>query len=327
MEKSKLLDVFRSIQPEEWRSFRDFLASPYFNKKEEVCSLGNYLIAAARADFPSKMLQADQVVKKVFPGGDISEKRLAYIMSDLLKASEQFLLLQTMELKGQHKELYLLEACQARDLEKSYNKAYKACHKQLSGNQNISLSLLWEKYRLCQLAEEKFAAKGSRTADPYLQAAVDHLDIHYLTQKLKLSCAMVARQNALNEHYDIRFLPTETLEQIAVLPDNDLARLYARSYLLLQSDNDEPALHAFWTDLTGQVETLAREEVTELFNHGITYCIQQIRKGYRNFTSQLFNLYQEGLSQGFLLDEGILSPWNYKNIVELGLGLRQFEMG
>ena len=325
MKKSKLLDVFRALEAREWRPFEDFLHSPYFNKKEEVSRLGEHLLLAARRGFPEKMLEQEAIMNAAFPEDQAGEKQLAYAMSDLLKLCEQFLSWRAIEEEGLTVSLYHLRTCQSRDLEKSYKRTYNNCRKELLDDGLESQTRLWQRYQLCQIAEDKFAAKGLRTTDPYLQEAADRLDIYYLTQKLKLSCAMIARQTALNEQYAIRVLSQEVLQQIDHLPENSLARLYAQSYSLLQTDNDEAALQGLWNSLIEQQQAIAPEEVTELFHHTVTYCIQQIRKGFRQFTTQLLNIYQEGLARGFLLEEGVLSPWNYKNIVKLGLGLRRFD--
>ncbi|MEO0874637.1 MAG: hypothetical protein AAFY48_08550, partial [Bacteroidota bacterium] len=53
--------------------------------------------------------------------------------------------------------------------------------------------------------------------------------------------------------------------------------------------------------------------------------VRQINKGYRDFQKELFELYQEGLSNGLIFTNGLLNEWNYKNITVLGCILGEFE--
>ena len=62
-----------------------------------------------------------------------------------------------------------------------------------------------------------------------------------------------------------------------------------------------------------------------MYNQYKNYCLIRINQGDQAFLDKLFELYQYQLERGLLLEEGVLSEWNYKNIVAAGIRLRQFE--
>jgi len=49
MNNSKLLKLILIFKIEDWRRFKEFVASPYFNKKKELIEFTNYL----RSLYPS----------------------------------------------------------------------------------------------------------------------------------------------------------------------------------------------------------------------------------------------------------------------------------
>lgn len=325
MQKSKILDIFQAIDRNELRQLRNFVRSPYFNKNDLVVQLGEVWIELARKNFPEKCLKSEWIFWKAFPEEAFDEKRLSHITSDLVKVCERFLAIQALEQDGQAENLYLLKACNTRNLEKSYNRTFKEIQSQLEAPQPLTFQLLAQRHQFAQLIEERFTQATNRLQDPFLQKATDQLDNYYWTQKFRLSCAMLVRQNALNEKYKLRFTTAVAGFDLREIKYSVLLQLYYSAYLLLQSENNKTQLNQLINKIRQEAARLDQKEIRELFYLGINYCTQQIRKGHRDFTAQLLDIYQKGLQEKFLLEEGILSPWNYKNMVKLGLGLKQFD--
>nr|HQU58217.1 hypothetical protein [Saprospiraceae bacterium] len=54
------------------------------------------------------------------------------------------------------------------------------------------------------------------------------------------------------------------------------------------------------------------------------YCIRKINQGNHSFTNELFLLYQDLIDKKILFTEGELSPWYFKNIVNIALRLGKY---
>jgi len=65
MKDSKLISLFSTFEKKEWRRFREFLESPYFNKRKDIVKLYQY-IASLAPDFPEAKLNNAFVFKKYF---------------------------------------------------------------------------------------------------------------------------------------------------------------------------------------------------------------------------------------------------------------------
>ena len=326
MTKNKLFSFFLALERGEYRWFRDFIASPYFNKNDEVARLGNVYLDLAARDFPDSATDPKRIFKAAFPHLPYDEKRLIYLSSDLLRLGEQFLAQRAYEADETAADLYRLNACRQRKLEKSYRNNLGKLEKKWSGSDRLTLASLYQKFQFSLIQELHFAEQGERIASPFLQQTVDELDHFYFANKLRLSNAMLSTELTLNHTFDFRFVEADYLSRISELPEHRLAALYATSFALLKTTNREDLLLGFLAQIRKNVEQLAPEDIRELFYHGINYCVRQIRIGHRKFADSLLVLYQTGLEDGFLIeDDGYLSPWNYKNIVKLGLSLRKFD--
>lgn len=45
MKDSKLISLFSTFEKKEWRRFREFLESPYFNKRKDIVKLRLYKLS------------------------------------------------------------------------------------------------------------------------------------------------------------------------------------------------------------------------------------------------------------------------------------------
>ena len=65
-------------------------------------------------------------------------------------------------------------------------------------------------------------------------------------------------------------------------------------------------------------------ETHDLYLMAINYCIRRINLADERFYREIFELYQSGLEQGALLEDGTLSRWTYNNVTMTGLRLREY---
>ena len=65
MRKSRFIQHLKSLNPQEWRHFLQFVASPYFNQNKRVTDLVTYLHACA-PDFPAEKLKKEAIFPVLF---------------------------------------------------------------------------------------------------------------------------------------------------------------------------------------------------------------------------------------------------------------------
>jgi hypothetical protein len=66
-------------------------------------------------------------------------------------------------------------------------------------------------------------------------------------------------------------------------------------------------------------------EVAEILDSALNYCIKKMNAGEPGFLEEAFNLYKEWLIKDLLKVRGHINPFHFKNIVTIGLRLKEFD--
>lgn len=326
MENSKLLLLLKTFNTSELRAFKDFVESPYFNKNEELVRLNAYLKkCAAKAFPPSKILRAS-VFAAVFQGEPYDEKKLNYAASLLLKLAERFMALQCFENLCIMPDYQILTVYSKRHLDKNYDYIFQQAQAKIESFPYRNEDYYYQRYLLAEVADAHFSAKNERRFDPALQDASDFLDVYYIAKKLKLLCNMLDRQKFISTNYTLYYI-NELKMMLAQRDCSSMPPITVYYQLLLVLTEKESIIyfHNFRKLLQQHIQLFPPEEARELFRFAINFYIQQIRIGEKQLAQDLMALYREGIDNQVLLENGQLSPWTFKNMVKLGLGLGQYD--
>ncbi len=323
MEKSKLIALLSSFSGYEWRSFLTFLSSPYFNRRDELAGLARLLRSKLQQ---SALPERAQLYEEWAPGAPYDERAFNHQLSELQQLAERFLAVRRFEAEGVLADYMLLRECVDRRLEKPYAHALRRARRQLQQFPERDEEYWLQRYLLDEVSERHFESRQVRRFDPALQAASDSLEAFFLTKKLKFLCAMIDRQKIITGAYDRRMVD-ELKQYLAggdfrTVPAVDL---YYRLLVLLTEAPADTHFNSFREALREHRSVFSPAEQRDLYYFAINYCIQQLRYGEKRYATLLMALYREGLEHGALLDGGRLSPWTFKNMVKLGLGLEQFD--
>ena len=90
MQKSNLIFYLKQFSKRDWREFRKFIHSPFFNQRKDVILLFEYLRDAMRKIKP-ELLHRQLVFKAVFKNQNFDEKLLRHTTSFLLKNLKKYL--------------------------------------------------------------------------------------------------------------------------------------------------------------------------------------------------------------------------------------------
>jgi hypothetical protein len=184
-------------------------------------------------------------------------------------------------------------------------------------------------FEVAGIATRYQARRKARTYDRSLLQAVGHLDHYYLTARLRLTCELVNRQSILSETYEARQVDALLAYLDALgpdLPDRVPAvALYHQVLLLLARPEEEAHFPRLKALMDTHLHLVTEPERPELYSYAQNYCIRRIRQGQATYLQELFALYRSGLESGYLLEDGVLSAWKYKNIASVGLRVQEFD--
>lgn len=346
MENSKLLQLLNAFDLPMLRAFHEFVTSPYFNKDQDLVRLYDYLRQQLAKGFPkekivrheeraslgvtpvlSKEKTGRQVVyASLYPEKPYDEMQLNRLMSRLLQLAERFVSIWRYEQRGVLPDCMALEYYVEAHLDKLYTFACEKVKSKLARQPLRNGTWYYQQFLLSDIAERHFSAQHLRRYDHHLQEASDHLDTWFLSQKLYYLCAMLDRQKILSTPYRQSFMEAvrDHLEQHDYQTTPPVA-VYGHLLQTLSGTTDSDHFQKLKELVYDSDQHFTKAEVKDLFYFAINFCINKFRQGGKEYAEDLVELYDRGLQKGVLLEDGLISPWTYKNMVKLGLGLRRFE--
>lgn len=325
MQKQKVILALRRLEPEETSRLRDFVASPFFNKREELLHLLDYLLSFA-PDFSHASLKKEKVFQAIFPNTPYNDKQLRYHLSWLNKLLEQFWLSRKREQEEARNLSQLMEVLSERGLEKHYRQQDRKLDQFLNGLEVRDAGYFKHQQEWADVRERHFQRKRQRRFNEDLQVAADALDRYYFLEKMKYACAMLDRQAILQGEYQVNVTP----EWLALIESEDcfglpLLRLYVNIYRALSDEEQEYQFDALLKELDGISKSVPAARLGEIYLMAINYCARKIRQGQERYVQQALDLYTKGIEREILVEEGTLSPWTFTNVVKLALRLKRYQ--
>lgn len=324
MKNSKLIELLASFSSSDIKRFREFVASPYFNKNIHLLRLIEYLESAA-PDFNLVKVTKERVFDHLFPGEVFDSRQMGYLMNYLLKLGERFLAMEQYQQEEQLVNCHTLDQFVDRKLDKHYNYLLQKATKKVLESKSKNGDLYYYQYLMGKAAANHFYSQQVRKFDPSLQTVSDQLDQFYFFHKLRYCCEMLNRQTIIRAEYQLHFVD-ELREYLLGLKEIDpLIEIYLRIYLSIRFSEEEQHFHKLLQLIEEYAEGIHQKIRREIYLYAINFCAPRIRKGDEKYTSIMLDLYIKGIATRALFDGEYLSHWTYSNVVKLALRLQRFE--
>lgn len=324
MKNSKLIELLSSFSKIEMRQFRDFVASPFFNKNEELIPFAESLHKIA-PDFSTKNVNKEKIYQQLYPGTDFDLKKISYLMNYLLKLAEQFLGVNHYLAESKLPQCHILGELVKRKLDKHYHYLLKKTEQELEREQKEDIDSFYYDYVLSDIAVRHFYNQRVRKFDPNLQHASDKLDSFYFLQKLKYSCEMLNRQTIVSADYELPFIEEVKSYVLSQKNISPLISSYLYIMLTLSDPEEESHFHNLMELVKQSSAEFAQESRREVYLYALNYCARKIRKGQQDYRRMMLDLYQEGIGNKALYDGDYLSHWTFNNVIKLALPLEQYD--
>ncbi len=326
MKKSRLIEVLKSLSNREMKALGEYLASPYFKKREGVGQLYEYIALALRSN-DEIVLDKKNAYQKLFPKQVYNDVTLRLIMSDLLRQTEGFLAMERYQEDTLTQKIYLAQSYRHRKLAKPFQHTLKNARNIQQKEPSYSADVQFRQ-SLLHAEEYHFLLEENRQGERDLQTWHDALNHFFIAETLRQTCTMLTHERVAEKEHNFLLL-SDILKHIEAQPnllDIPAIQLYYHSYHTLVGTQNEEHFQQLKGGIIRYGEGFSQAELKEIYTHAINHCIRQNNKKENTvFLRELFDLYQVGLEQDAFLENGFLSRWTYKNIVTAGLMLEEFE--
>ncbi len=323
MYNSTLIHLFKSLDRNDRRQLRKFVRSPYFNNREDVITLFDYIDKYLDTGGAPKMAK-EKAFAHVYKKQKFDVDMFYYPMSYLTQIIQKYLAINELEQDTPQYNHFLNKALRNRGAEKTYEKTLADAKKYIENQPLRNAEYHFHSYRI---RSEEFEARHrlKRSGDFELQEMTNDFHFYTIAEILKLAYGLSAHQSIAKKNYE-----QPLLESILNLAENhiDIPAIAAHFYAFkTQSGEDTEGLYfqKLKNEITENQKLFSETELRDLLTVAINFAIRRQNRGELNYTREAIILYRWGFDNQIFFDNGILSPYDYKNTLQLALKIEDFD--
>jgi hypothetical protein len=270
-------------------------------------------------------LQKEKIFQQLFPERSYDHQKLLNLMSAFTALLRQYLQLLQLEKEEQTQDQLLLRALAERPSAYSiFTREIEHAHHTLEGLPYRNANFYYQKFQLNRLYFNHPETDQFNLSKAEYEEAMQQLDRSFLLNKLSFSCEVKARENPLDEQYNIWLLP-EIRAGIADYPvDNPMTGAYLAMLDLLESGK-MVAYYQLKKLFENNLTSFHRQQQQYLLQSLINYTIKQGNSGQLAFVFENLELYQLGLKHELFLEHQRLNDMMYISIVNIALRAEEID--
>ena len=324
MTDTKFFRLLSSLSVYERKRFRRYLCSPLHNEDKTFIAL--YDIVDPYLADTDKVLSREIIGRRLFPKKKMSNLDYARLFTNFTRRIEGFMALEKYYSQPVREYTDLLESFNERHLDRYFPDMYQYLTRLHGRTPAVSVDYYLDTFRIEALQYVHLEAAQQRSTNKNLIETLNALDIYYLVTKLRYCAAMLHYQEFLSLRGEVALIH-EILSHCADgrYDSVPLLRAYYYTVMSLIEPDREEHFEAMKGIMFSHADTLAHETLRDLFAFAIVYCINKINYGQSAYQRQIFELYKLALTRGIIFSDGRLSPWDFKNIVTVGLRIREYK--
>lgn len=318
--KLKITQIIQSLSEVERRQLEQWLESPAHNKRPEVLLLFQAL--GESVHLLGLLPTPERLYERIYPQSAYDAQRLRQLCHYLLKATERWL---SFEQEAADTQLRLLRTYRERQLGRLFEQTYRRMLTKLEQQAYRNPEYYFQRW---ELARERYAwdsARG-RTAKLNLEEQEMFLQIATLGMKLRQACLSKAEQQISDQQIAIPMLAevmkSSSAPAFSAVP---VIQIYGLAIQLYEPEVTDDIFQQFTYTLNQHAAIFPKEEARDLLLLGINFSIKRINSGQQEYLRSCLTLFQRGLDNELLLEQGRLDALTYNNIAGIAIRLGELD--
>lgn len=319
-----MIEMLKHFSTKELSRFSDYLASPFFNKDEELLVFYNYVKKYA-PEFDAKNIEKERLLTKGIPGLTLNEKKIGYMMSDIVEHCENYIRYQNHFEEDIEGYVHLLSTYNKWGTDKLFEQTLREARNTLAKNPFRNAPYFFKEYLLQSEVNLFFDRQKKRAYDASLQEAANFLDLFYISTKLKYSCELINRQKLVVTDYNLRLLKeiSDHLSEHSY-EEYPSITIYYQILMTFTDADSEQHFEELKRLLDEHTTKFPPDEARDMYAYAQNFAIRKINAGEKRYLREYFDLSKAALEKELLMVDGDLSPWTFKNLVIAALRVGEF---
>ncbi|MBK8722044.1 MAG: hypothetical protein IPL95_07125 [Saprospiraceae bacterium] len=322
--KNKVSFLLTYFDVYELNKLRKFIQSPYFNSNEILVQLFDILRKELEKD-KRKELPKESIWKLLYKNKPYDDVRYRKLNSELLKLTEEFLAQEEYNNNPMRQSNYLMDSIGKKKITSLYSSTIKNARNISTKIEKIEPSHYFYLYEMEQNFFELEDYETNRSEKANLEVILNNLDNFYFSEKLKWYCTILPRLLNTSNIYDLKFI-NEILEYInSNKIENDFINIYNLIVKLYKFPYEKSNFNELLKTIEINSSKFTQNEQFRMFNHLLNFCVSHVNKGDLEYHEHYIDINENLISNGLIFTDGYLSPWRFKNIVQIALRINKFE--
>ena len=333
MEQSQLVELIRTLKPEERAQIQHFSTNPMFNNgrmRAQIIPLLQLCLNHTWVEEGAE-LEKKKVYELVFPNQPFVEGKLEKVMVEAQKILKSFLIIQRY-MKSENEIVHSLdfaEELRSRGLFSRYQQLTVRIQKVLDesplNDRNINFQYLLE---FSKYDEESI--RNQAKGDLNIKNTIYALEIDFYLKRLVLLNQLLLQTKLTNLEIpeDIEQLLLNAAIPTKYLSNSILLNINHEIYRLLQKKSPSSSdVQAFFRLLLDNENALDAKSLQSFYTFLRNICVLSISSNYDKpeLEGMLHELYKDNLSRGYLHFEGKIARGRYAAVVLNALNAKAFD--
>lgn len=325
MANPKLIILYHQLKPSERMRLKDLVHSPFFNKRQKLKTLYGYI--ENNHNDEDAIWDKKKAFRSVFQHEPFNELVLNNLLSDLYKLGEMYLVNIQMEKDQELKDIALMQSFIQTGVRNNVA-GFLNKKKNITNSEKETTKDFYGNYKLNLLADQYHFQRTRKTNNTFILNGQKQLDLFFVCSQLKMWCELLNRSHVLSFEFDKKQLHRfEKIlkEYLTDYREHPYVSLYYPVFEWMKNQKSDDWYKGYLEKLVNNVHKLPPDEGKEICNYIQNYCVKRINEGNSDFLHELFEVFKLMLKTNLALEGFYLPQWTYKNIVTVGVRLKEFE--
>ncbi len=330
MHNNSLVTLLKTFTPGEMQDFREFIISPYFNKKNSVIRLYD-ILSSGYPDFNSEAAAKKTIYSKLFPGKSYNDSNLRVLVHNLNELAKKYLAYKNFEDNKFEFDFMQFNGLMSKQHYGQLEKIVKKLMSNIESESFRSDECNFLKFRLeydyiFYLSKSHFGIYEKFLDKTDFDKVFRYFSAYYYIKSMRLYINILNLKIIYNQTFN-----TEKFERMvegidkSIFNETPVIEIYYCIIKLFNNKYDEEYYFRIKDILKENKNNLHRDDLLEIYVNLTNYCNRKISSGLKFYEKEKFELYKEEIELKLYIVEGQMAPVYYKNLVILALSLKEYK--